>query len=244
MGVPFPGPVPLYTNPPIQPQYYTPRVRVISGITLGRSTLVTTTTPMDYAIGQQVRLIIPPANGCRQLNQKTGFIINPTFNFSDLLTDTDGADTYTNNLLQDVVPYFPNATVVPGTVQIQIDKNNANQSNYSDNGAGSLYICSGSNSLISSSIDYSSGSFNFLFSNPPTTGLSVIAFFLYYKNLAPNSMYVGIDSSGFDPFVAASINENPQIVAIGDVNTGATNSNGINSTLTYIPGSFRNISPN
>lgn len=75
MGIPFPGPVPPYTNPPINPQFYQPSRFVISAISLGLTTTVTTTEDMNYVIGQQVRLIIPPSYGSRGLNEKTGFVI-------------------------------------------------------------------------------------------------------------------------------------------------------------------------
>ena len=69
-------PVPLYQNVPIEPQFYKPRRFVISAITLGQTTLVTTTTNQDYDIGQEVRLIIPAQFGCYQLNDMTGFVVS------------------------------------------------------------------------------------------------------------------------------------------------------------------------
>lgn len=59
---------------------------------------------------------------------------------------------------------------------------------------------------------------------------------------ADNQVVLDIDSSqNIDPFVMASNRQNPQILAIGDVNTGAQNPRPTN-TITYIPGSFINIS--
>jgi hypothetical protein len=62
---------------------------------------------------------------------------------------------------------------------------------------------------------------------------------------APNQVMVGIDSSFYDLFVAnpTSGTTQPQIVAVGDVNTGTINSNGRSSTGTYVPGAFIDISP-
>lgn len=60
----------------------------------------------------------------------------------------------------------------------------------------------------------------------------------------PNQMVLNIDSSTYDTFVANPVTTNktlPQTVAVGDVISGATNSD-INSLSTYIPGSFINIS--
>jgi hypothetical protein len=72
----FPGPTPPYNNPPIQPFNYQPRRFVISGVTLGQTTTVTTVQDMDYVVGQLVRLIIPPTFGCRQLNEQQAYVID------------------------------------------------------------------------------------------------------------------------------------------------------------------------
>ena len=69
------GPVPPYSNPPIQPQNYMPSRFVISDITLGISTTVTTELPMNYVVGQLVRLLIPQGYGCVQLNGFYGYVI-------------------------------------------------------------------------------------------------------------------------------------------------------------------------
>jgi hypothetical protein len=76
MTSPIVGPVPPYSNPPIEPQFYQPRMYFISDISLGQTTTVTTSVDHDYVVNQEVRLIIPPSFGCRQLNQQTGFVIS------------------------------------------------------------------------------------------------------------------------------------------------------------------------
>jgi len=67
-------PTPAYSNVPIEPTFYQPRMFFIENITLGVSTLVETTEDHDYVIGQQVRLIIPFQAGCRQLNEQQGIV--------------------------------------------------------------------------------------------------------------------------------------------------------------------------
>ena len=52
-------PTPPYQNPPIEPQFYQPSAFVISAITLGPQTTITTTVNNNYVIGQLCRLIIP-----------------------------------------------------------------------------------------------------------------------------------------------------------------------------------------
>jgi len=58
-----------------------------------------------------------------------------------------------------------------------------------------------------------------------------------------NQVVLSINSTSFDAFKTGSGPSQPQILAIGDVNTGATNSSGLSNEGTYIPGSFINISP-
>lgn len=132
------GPQPAYNNVPIEPQNYAPSRFVISNVTLGETTTVTTTEDVNYVIGSLCRLIIPKGYGCTQLNEVKGYVLS-----------------------------------IPSSNQVEL----------------SIY------------------------------------------------------SSGGNPFIAASLRQEPQILAIGDVNTGTVNPNRTNIT-TYIPGSFINISPN
>lgn len=131
-------PIPAYSNLPIEAQYYQPSRFVISDVTLGQTTIVTTTEDVNYVLGQQVRLIIPPTFGCRQLNEKTGYVLS-----------------------------------LP----------------------------------------------------------------------ADNEVELSIDSAGGDPYEASSAATVAQILAIGDINQGATNATGRTDTSTFIPASFINISP-
>lgn len=60
-----------------------------------------------------------------------------------------------------------------------------------------------------------------------------------------NQVVVNIDSQFANSFISDPTYgpTMPQIVPIGDVNSGAINANGIGYTSTTIPGSFINISP-
>jgi len=63
---------------------------------------------------------------------------------------------------------------------------------------------------------------------------------------ADNQVEVSIDSNrNVDPFIASSdtFPAVAQILAIGNLNSGAINTNGRMSNINYIPGSFLNISP-
>ena len=71
-----------FNNVPLEPQYFSPWKFEIIAIALGAQTIVTMTIPaitqLNYVIGQLVRLLIPVQFGCRQLNQKTGYVIAVT----------------------------------------------------------------------------------------------------------------------------------------------------------------------
>ena len=69
-------PIPPYQNLPIEPQDYQPSRFVISDVTLGVTTTVTTTLDNNYVVGQLVRLIIPETFGCRQLNESQGYVLS------------------------------------------------------------------------------------------------------------------------------------------------------------------------
>jgi hypothetical protein len=64
-----------------------------------------------------------------------------------------------------------------------------------------------------------------------------------------NQVTVTINSTSVDPFIPSPTFTTfqqrtlPQMMAIGDINSGAINSNGNLNFGTYIPGSFENISP-
>lgn len=69
-------PIPAYANVPIASQYYIPNQFVISAVTLGQTTIVTTSVDHNYVIGQLCRLIIPRPYGCIQLNGLQGYVIS------------------------------------------------------------------------------------------------------------------------------------------------------------------------
>jgi hypothetical protein len=60
---------------------------------------------------------------------------------------------------------------------------------------------------------------------------------------AANQVVLTLNSQGVDPFINATLNTKAQIVAMGDINTGAQNANGPLYMSTFIPGSFIDISP-
>lgn len=72
---PFPGPIAPFNNPPISPENYKPMRFVISALTLGPSTTVTTSEDHDFVVGQQVRFLVPLPYRTYQLNEMEGYVI-------------------------------------------------------------------------------------------------------------------------------------------------------------------------
>lgn len=66
----------------------------------------------------------------------------------------------------------------------------------------------------------------------------------YIENIIDAFTYVlNLDSSlNVNQFISATAKNKPQIIPIGDTNSGFINANGPMFTTTYIPGSFLNIS--
>lgn len=88
-------PIPAYSNLPIEPQFYQPSVFVISAISLGQTTTITTTENMNYVVGQQIRLLIPPSFGSIQLNNQTGYVISlPSANQVEVSINSVYADAF------------------------------------------------------------------------------------------------------------------------------------------------------
>lgn len=139
------GPIALYSNPPIHPEYYKPSRFQISNITLGTTTIITVipdvypsaTVNLNYVVGQEIRVNIPKGYGCQQINGMPAYVLS-----------------------------------LPSTNQAEIS----------------------------------------------------------------------INSTRFDAFNAVSLPQVPQIIAIGDINSGHINLSN-KCMKPWIPGSFRNISP-
>lgn len=61
-------------NLPINADYYQPNVFVISNLSLGPQTVVTTSVDNNYVVGQLVRLLIPNAYGSSQISGQEGYV--------------------------------------------------------------------------------------------------------------------------------------------------------------------------
>ena len=76
MSYPFPitGPIAPEINPTIEPGYYNPSRFVISAISLGATTTITTSVAHNYSLGQEVRVFVPYYYGTFQINGLSGFV--------------------------------------------------------------------------------------------------------------------------------------------------------------------------
>lgn len=70
------GPQAPERNPPIEPGFYQPSVFVITALTLGQTTTVTTAVNHNYVVGQLVRLNVPLFFGTFQMNTITGYVLS------------------------------------------------------------------------------------------------------------------------------------------------------------------------
>ncbi len=88
-------PIPVYQNLPINADFYQPSRFVIENITLGETTIVTTTEDMNYVEGQLVRLLIPAFFGTSQLNGVQAYVISlPAANQVELDVTSIGMNSF------------------------------------------------------------------------------------------------------------------------------------------------------
>lgn len=209
-------PIPPYSNPPIQPQYYQPSRFVISAITLGVTTYVTTSVAHNYVIGQEVRLLIPKGFGTVQISGLTAIVISiPSTTQIQLDIDSTRMNAFI------AVPFVANITAITQASPAVLTVNNN--------------FLTGGNVLIEGVVGMTqlNGNIYTIVSSFPTT-----------LTLQINSTAFSAYVSGGTATLFPKPNAVPQIIAIGDINTGPTNTSGRTNNITYIPGSFIDISPN
>lgn len=208
-------PTPAYSNVPIEPQFYQPSRFQISDITLGPQTTITTVDNMNYVVGQQIRLLIPAIFGSYQLNNLTGYVIDiPTDNSVVVDINSIGFNSFISN------PYTATITniVIDSGTQVTVTANNAfSRQDVQFTDVGGMTEINLKVGRITSS--------------------------------TPTSFVVTISTTGFSAYTSggtATLFDVPQnqaqIIAIGDVNSGIISLNGRVIPTTNVPGSFINIS--
>lgn len=209
-------PIPLYANIPIRADYYEPSRFVISDITRGRTTTVTTSEDHNYIIGQQIRLLIPLLYGSSQLNRIDAYVLSIPSS-TQVVLDVDSAKAN---------PFI----VSPVTATIT----GATQSNPA---------------VLTASNSYRVGNFIRITGVSGMTQLNGNQYQII--SATSTTITININSAGFSPYTGGGTSTlvttdltQPQIMAIGDVNSGIINDSGSAPVSTYIPGSFIDISPN
>jgi hypothetical protein len=209
------GPIPPYSNPIIQPQFYQPGRFQITAISLGINTIVTTSTDHNYVIGQLVRLLVSSPYGSFQLNETQGYVI-------DVLSDTQIVIAIDSTQASPFIatPYTAVITNATQALECVVTANNSFGPNklVSISGIVGMTELNGNNFFIISSTSTS-----------------------FTLNL--NSTTFGVYISGGTARLQTPVVNIPQIMAIGDINTGVVANNGRTLPSTAIPGSFINISP-
>lgn len=209
------GPVPPYSNPPIEPQYYQPSRFVISAITLGQTTTVTTTTDLNYVVGQTVRLLIPEKYGCQQLSGVQGLVVSiPASDQCVIEIDSSAASSFISS------PYTATITNITRANPCVITANNS----------------------------FSPGQFILIEDVGGMTQINDKEYVITSCN--STSITLNLNSSTFSAYTSGGIASLPggvvsvpQIIAIGDNNSGIISSTGPIMSSTNIPGAFINISP-
>lgn len=207
-------PIPAYSNPAIESQFYEPSRFIISAITLGITTSITTSVAHNYVVGQQVRLLIPSGYGCTQLNYSSGYVTSvPTSTSAVVDIDSSKANLFISTPFTATITAATKANpcvitasnhFVPGNIILISSVSGMTQLN----GVYLTVVRSNSSTI--------------------TTNINSTTFTTYTSGgtatLSPPNFSV------------------PQIIAIGDVNSGAINASGPSNVSTQINGSFINIS--
>lgn len=207
-------PIPAYQNLPIESDSYQPSRFVITAITLGLTTTVTTSVDHNYVIGQLVRLLIPVPFGSVQLNNKEGIVVSiPSSTQVVLNISSYNVDAFV------ATPY--SATITGAT------KANPCVLTVDDRVYGLNVTISG----VGGMTELNGNTYRIISQTSTTITIDV------------NSLSFTTYTAGGTANVFPQNGSVAQILAVGDFNAGQINSNGISSTLSYIPGSFINISP-
>ncbi len=208
-------PIPAYSNVPIEPQFYQPSRFVISAITRGQTTLITTSVDHNYVVGQAVRLLIPQLFGSFQLNEAQGLVLSiPSSTQVVVNIDSSFVDAFIAS------PYTATITNITQFITPTVTATNAflRGNSIVFSGVGGMTQING---LVGSIVTVSPTSFTI---NIDTTGFSAYG-------------------SGGVATLFNVPQTQAQILAIGDINSGITSSTGRVQPTTNIPGSFINISP-
>lgn len=209
------SPFPAYQNFPIEPEFYSPNSFQIqvSAISFGQLTTVTTNIPNQYVVGQRVRFIIPNRYGTTQLNY-----IQPVV--TEILSSTQFICEVDSSAFTTFISSPFNSVITNITL--------------------------GTTTTITTANSFRPGDLVQLSEISGTTQLNGNSYFILSAN--SSQIVINVNSTAFTAYVSgglvefSTVYQIAQVIAIGDVNSGAINVDNSNQTL-YIEGSFRNVSP-
>lgn len=113
------GPIALYSNVPIEPQYYQPSRFQISNITLGVTTIVTSINDINYVIGQEVKVLVPQGYGCQQINGIAGYVLSlPASNQCEISINSASFDPFLPISLPQVPQIIPIGNIANGQINL------------------------------------------------------------------------------------------------------------------------------
>lgn len=208
-------PIPAYANLPIESQFYQPSRFLISALTRGNTTLITTSTNHNYVIGQNVRLLIPTPYGSFQLNETEGYVLDvPAANQVTVGIDSTNANAFVASPYSVTISNATQTNPVVLTIATPL--------------TASLVLITG----VSGMTELNGNIYQILSGTATTRSIDVDGF-------AFNAYTSGGTASTVGPQPSQA-----QILAIGDINSGVINTNGRTQNQTYINGSFIDISPN
>lgn len=111
------GPVPPYYNVAIESQFYQPSRFVISAITLGGTTTITTTADHNFVVGNLVRTLVPASFGTWQLNEQSGYVLSiPASNQVVLSINSSNFDSYIASSAATVAQIFAIGDINTGVI--------------------------------------------------------------------------------------------------------------------------------
>jgi hypothetical protein len=190
-----------------------PNFFIISALTLGETTAVTTSVDHNFSVGQLVRFLIPNRYKTRGLNEKEAVVISIP-STTELVCNIQSMD-FTPFVSS---PYVASITNITQAVGATVTAANSFR-------IGDLVTFTD----VEGMTEINDGNYNVLTANPTSFTIN-----------GNTSSFTAYTTGGTATFTKPY--PTPFIAAIGDLNSGAINMD-ISSQQLYINGSFRNISP-
>lgn len=207
------SPFPPFQNLPIESDFYEPNFFIISAITLGLTTTVTTSVDHNFSVGQIIRFRVPNRYKTRELDEKEAIIFS-------IPSSTELVCNIESNSFTPFVssPYVSNITNISQATNPTVTASNSFH-------IGDLVEFSG----VEGMTEINDQIYKVLSGNATSFVIQ-----------ADTTSFTAYTANGTATF--ARPYPSPYVLAIGDLNSGAINVDNQDQQL-YINGSFINISP-